>query len=50
MLKKINLLSKYPKTKGRKKIAEERINLTEEEKEISRKFGYEYFDGPRKFV
>ena len=49
MLKKINLLSKYPKTKGRKKIAEERINLTEEENEISRKFGYEYFDGPRKF-
>tara|TARA_B100000575_G_C23085732_1_gene625705 strand:- start:593 stop:1258 length:666 start_codon:yes stop_codon:yes gene_type:complete len=49
MLKKINLLSKYPETEGRQKIAEERIKLTEEEKEISRKFGYEYFDGPRKF-
>ncbi len=49
MLKKINLLSKYPKTKNRSEITKERIKLTEEEKAISRSFGYEYFDGPRKY-
>ena len=49
MLNKVNLLSKYPKTKGREQIANERLKLTDEEKEISRQFGYEYFDGPRKF-
>ena len=49
MLNKVNLLSKYPKTKGRDQIANERLKLTDAEKEISRQFGYEYFDGPRKF-
>ena len=36
MLNKVNLLSKYPKTKGREQIANERLKLTDEEKEISR--------------
>ena len=41
MLNKVNLLSKYPKTKGRDQIANERLKLTDAEKEISRQFGYE---------
>ena len=32
MLNKVNLLSKYPKTKGRDQIANERLKLTDAEK------------------
>ena len=43
-----DLFKNYPKTEGRKKISEERLKVTEEERNIARQFGEEYFDGPRK--
>ena len=47
-MKYVDLLQNYPKTKNRDKISKERINVTKEEREIARKFGKEYFDGPRR--
>jgi len=43
----IDLMDLYPQTE-RKKIIEERTKATEEDRIIARKFGWEYFDGPRR--
>lgn len=45
MGQEINLLRFYPQTKNR---AMKRLDVTEEDRTISRKFGKEYFDGERK--
>jgi len=41
-----DVLKFYPAGKGR---ADERPVITEEQREISRQFGYDYFDGDRKY-
>ena len=43
----INLMKRYPKSK-RKDIIKERLKVSDEDREIARQFGWEYFDGPRR--
>jgi SAM-dependent methyltransferase len=43
----IDLLLRYPKT-DRENIRSERVKVSEEDRIIARKFGWEYFDGPRR--
>lgn len=45
----IDLLDKYPKTQRSSQLLQERAKVGEEERRIARQFGWEYFDGPRKY-
>ncbi len=47
MVKEINLLSKYPKSK--RNLDERNTNKSEQNVLIARKFGKEFFDGERKY-
>ena len=47
MGKEINLLINYPKTK--RNTSERQIEKTKEEVSIAKKFGFDYFDGDRKY-
>ncbi len=42
----IDLMRRYPKSK-REDIIEERIKVSDDDRIVARKFGWEYFDGPR---
>jgi ubiquinone/menaquinone biosynthesis C-methylase UbiE len=41
----VNLMARYPRTQGRQA---ERPVITDEDRRIARRFGAEYFDGPRR--
>lgn len=43
----VDLMSRYPKSK-REDIIKERVKVNEEDRRIAQKFGWEYFDGPRR--
>jgi ubiquinone/menaquinone biosynthesis C-methylase UbiE len=45
-MRKINMMERYPTGKGR---ADERPVITEEQKAVSKQFGFDYFDGDRKY-
>lgn len=46
MAKEIDLMRLYPQSKGRKN---ERSNITEEDRVLSSRFGFDYFDGDRRY-
>ncbi|MTJ82581.1 MAG: class I SAM-dependent methyltransferase [Telmatospirillum sp.] len=46
-MSEIDLMARYPKTK-RKDIIEERVQASEADREIARRFDKAYFDGPRR--
>jgi len=45
----INLLDRYPPSSRTGKVGERAILITEEQREISRQFGEQYFDGDRMY-
>ena len=45
----VNLLDKYPQSSRSGKVGERAALITREQREISRQFGYEYFDGDRMY-
>jgi len=45
----INLLDQYPKSARTGKVGERAVLVTEEQREISRQFGQQYFDGDRMY-
>jgi SAM-dependent methyltransferase len=45
----INLLDQYPKSARTGKVGERAVHVSNEQREISRQFGKEYFDGDRMY-
>jgi SAM-dependent methyltransferase len=47
--REVNLLDQYPKSSRTGKVGERAVHISEKQREISREFGYDYFDGDRMY-
>jgi SAM-dependent methyltransferase len=45
----INLLDQYPQSSRTGKVGERAVHVTDEQREVSRRFGQQYFDGDRMY-
>jgi SAM-dependent methyltransferase len=47
--REVNLLDQYPKSSRTGKVGERAVHISDEQREISRQFGKDYFDGDRMY-